>query len=195
MRKIIWGLVIVIVLAFVGIVYIVKKTDHKLANSDGLAPTANQATQNQQPTTTPEQSTSTPLSLPVKYDNTEYGFVFSLSTGWQGYSVYTKQWAGCSLNGTEDCSKAIKGPEIFIRNPNWSEQNPYEDIPVMVFTIDQWNQIQQDKLSVSAAPFPPSELGRNQKYVFALPSRYDYDFKTGFEEVEKIMQSNPLRAY
>jgi hypothetical protein len=65
----------------------------------------------------------------------------------------------------------------------------------MVFTLDEWNQVQQEKISVSAAPFGPSELGRNQQYVFALPPRYDYDFLTGFEEVEKIMQDNPLKAY
>ena len=65
----------------------------------------------------------------------------------------------------------------------------------MVFTPDEWAEIQQEKLAVSAAPIPPSELGQNQNYVFALPPRYDYDFRTGFEEVEKIMQSNPLKAY
>jgi hypothetical protein len=65
----------------------------------------------------------------------------------------------------------------------------------MVYTLDQWNQVQQGTLVVTAAPFPPSELGRNKTYVFALPPRYDYDFSTGFEEVEKIMQNNPLSAY
>lgn len=152
--------------------------------------------QNQPITTTPEQATTTSLSLPIKYDNSQYGFTFSLPADWKGFSIYTKQWDGCPLSsGSEDCSKAIHGPQIYIRNPNWTEQNPYEDIPVMVFFNNQWDLLNQEKISVSAAPFAPSELGHNKNYVFALPPRYDYDFRTGYEEVEKIMQNNPLQGY
>jgi hypothetical protein len=160
-----------------------------------VLPVPSQPVQIQPATTTPTQATSTTSALPVKYNNSQYGFIFSLPADWAGYSIYTKQWDGCPLTGMEDCSKAIHGPQIYIRNPNWTAQNPYEDIPIMVFTLDEWNQVQQEKISVSAAPFGPSELGRNQQYVFALPPRYDYDFLTGFEEVEKIMQDNPLKAY
>ncbi len=156
-------------------------------------PVVTQPSQNQA-TTTPPQATTTTLSLPIKYNNTEYSFTFSLPADWKGYTAFAKQWDGCPLDAG-DCSKPIHGPQIYIRNPKWTEKNHYEDIPVMVFTLDQWNQIQAEKLSVSAAPFPPSELGRNAKYVFALPPRYNYDFSTGFEEVEQIMQSSPLKAY
>lgn len=38
----------------------------------------------------------------------------------------------------------------------------------------------------------PSMLGQNSKYVFALPPRYNYAFPTGFEEVEKILETGPL---
>ena len=55
--------------------------------------------------------------------------------------------------------------------------------------------IQQEKISVSAAPIPPSELGRNNKYVFALPARYNYSFPIGYEEVDKILKENPLKAF
>jgi len=157
----------------------------------------NQPQQNQPATSTPEQATTTPLSLPIKYNNTQYGFIFSLPADWKGYSIYTKQWGGCPLakDGTENCSKTISGPEIYIRNPNWTAQNPYEDIPIMVFTLDEWNQVQQGTLVVTAAPFGPLEFGRNKTYVFALPPRFDYDFRTGYEEVENIVQSIPLKAY
>jgi hypothetical protein len=92
-------------------------------------------------------------------------------------------------------SQSIKGPEIFIRNPLWTQDNPYQDIPIMVFTYDQWNLIEQEKLAVSAAPIGPSELGRNAKYIFALPARYNFAFPAGFEEVEKIIESKPLSAF
>ena len=57
----------------------------------------------------------------------------------------------------------------------------------MVFTPAQWRSVRQEKFLVSAAPFGPGELGRNSKYVFALPPRYDYSFPPGYEEVEEIM--------
>jgi hypothetical protein len=146
-------------------------------------------------TSTPEQASTTPLSLPIKYNNTQYGFIFSLPADWKGYSIYSKQWVGDPLAGSKYTSQTIQGPEIYIRNPNWTEQNQYEDIPVMVLTPDEWKEVQNSTLAVSAAPIDPTELGSNKNYVFVLPPRFDWDFRTGFEEVEKIMQSNPLKAY
>ena len=65
----------------------------------------------------------------------------------------------------------------------------------MVFTLAQWGLVQAEKLSVGAAPIPPTELGRNSTYVFALPARYNYAFPTGYEEVEQILQGHPLQAF
>jgi hypothetical protein len=64
----------------------------------------------------------------------------------------------------------------------------------MVFTRAQWRSVQQEKFLVSAAPFGPEEIGRNSRYVFALPPRYNYAFPPGYEEVEQIIESGPLRA-
>jgi hypothetical protein len=58
----------------------------------------------------------------------------------------------------------------------WTEDNPMQDIPIMVLTLDQWGEVTAEKISVGAAPIPPSELGRNNKYVFALPARYNSHF-------------------
>jgi len=133
-----------------------------------------------------------PLDLPITYGNQMYGFNFSLPADWKGYSIVKDSWTGNYLDGS---SKTITGPVIKIRNPLWTKAKPYEDIPVMVFTIDEWSAITQEKLSVSAAPIAPSELGRNQTFVFALPARYNYDFNIGFEEVEQIIQNDPLQAW
>jgi hypothetical protein len=84
-----------------------------------------------------------------------------------------------------------KGPTIPIKNPDAERQ----DIPIMIFTHSQWLAMQKKgKFNVSAAPFPPSELGRNSRYVFALPARYNYAFPDGYEEVEKILSGKPLRG-
>ena len=64
----------------------------------------------------------------------------------------------------------------------------------MIFTKAQWKAIKAEKVAVSAAPIPPSKLGENSKYVFALPARYNFAFPAGYEEVDKIMEGKPLTA-
>jgi hypothetical protein len=77
----------------------------------------------------------------------------------------------------------------------WTAANKRQDIPIMVFTISQWNQVISEKISLGAAPFPPSDIGRNAPYVFAIPARYNYAFPTGYQEVDHIIQSKPLHPY
>jgi hypothetical protein len=60
----------------------------------------------------------------------------------------------------------------------------------MVFTLEDWNLIVSEKLSVGAAPIPPRELGRNSKHVFAIPARYNYAYPVGFEEVDEIINNS-----
>jgi len=64
----------------------------------------------------------------------------------------------------------------------------------MIFTIEQWEALEDGKFHIGAAPIGPTELARNSKYVFALPARYNYAFPTGYEEVEQILETNPLHA-
>ncbi len=66
--------------------------------------------------------------------------------------------------------------------------------PYPLFTHADWKLVNEGKISVSAAPFPPSELGRNARYVFALPPRFDYDFSTGYQEVESLIRQKSLHA-
>ena len=136
--------------------------------------------------TTPKTNTS------LVYKNSKYGFDFSLPLTWESYSIINDTWSG---NLVDDSSKTFTGPKIVIRHPLWSLQDPRQDIPVMVFTLDQWQLIEQEKLSLGAAPIGPSELGRNAKYVFALPARYNFAFPTGYEEVETIISEQPLKAF
>ena len=64
----------------------------------------------------------------------------------------------------------------------------------MIFTLSQWDSLQQGEFFIGAAPIGPSELGRNSRYVLALPARYNVAFPTGYEEVEIILNSNPLQT-
>lgn len=129
----------------------------------------------------------------IKYENTQYGFSFTLPKSWQGYTIVTDEWEGDPVNDN-DSGKAETGPMISIRHPAWTAQNPRQDIPVMIFTTDQWNSLQQEKFHIGAAPIGPSELGHNSQYVFALPARYNYAFPIGYEEVAAILESNPLQT-
>jgi hypothetical protein len=65
----------------------------------------------------------------------------------------------------------------------------------MVFTKAQWQLIEEHRLIVSAAGIGPGEIGRNKKYVFALPPRYNYALIDGWEEVYEIIQNHPLHAF
>ena len=122
----------------------------------------------------------------------DYGFSFDFPSSWDGYSAIETIWEG-NILGEEPGTQW--GPYILFRHPQWTEESPRQDIPIMLFTIEQWDLVQTGKLSVSAAPIPPSELGRNANYVFALPARYNFSFLEGFEEVEKILKKNPLHAF
>ncbi|WP_263365219.1 hypothetical protein [Edaphobacter bradus] len=142
--------------------------------------------------TTQASAEKSPKASSVVYVNRRYGFRFSLPASWKGYSILGGEWRG-GIPATNETTE--RGPEITIRHPLWTEDHPRQDIPIMVFTLRQWALIRQDKLIMSAAPFGPGEIGRNSKYVFALPPRFDYAFPTGYEEVEKIVQSKPLHPF
>ena len=128
----------------------------------------------------------------VVYSNADYGFTFSLPNDWKGYSIVENTWEGNSL---KDNISNETGPKIIIRNPNWTSALPYEDIPIMIFTLKQWNSYIAEDFSVGAAPIPASELSRNNAYVFALPARWNFDYSLGFEEADNILKSNPIKAF
>lgn len=128
----------------------------------------------------------------VLYENAEYGFSFSLPATWKGYSIVTDEWQGLPVGGNEP---AATGPLLSIRHPQWTEEVPRQDIPIMIFTVDQWEDLQEGEFHIGAAPIGPRELGRNSEYVFALPARYNYAFPAGFEEVEEILGGNPLKTF
>lgn len=125
---------------------------------------------------------------PVVYQNSEYGFNFYLPADWEGYTVVNETWEGTPTDG----GATQTGPRLILRSPKWTQDTPYQDIPLLVFTHEQWAQVAAEELSVSAAPIPPTVLGMNAKYVFALPARYNFAYPAGYEEVEHIIASEPL---
>ena len=137
-----------------------------------------------------KSSSPAAVSSSIIYKNNQYGFNFTLPKSWQGFSIINGSWEGYD---TATGKVTETGPMISIRHPQWTSKNPRQDIPIFVFTLDQWNLLQQEKFHIGAAPVGPSELGRNNKYVFALPARYNYAFPTGYQEVEQILKGHPLQ--
>lgn len=135
---------------------------------------------------------TTEASDAIVYKNTQYGFNFPLPKSWQGFAIVNEQWKGLAPGDSQTEKTIETGPVIYIRHPQWTAQNPRQDIPIMIFTFDQWDSLQQEKFHIGAAPMGPKELGRNARYVFALPARYNYAFPTGYEEVETILNRKPL---
>jgi hypothetical protein len=129
---------------------------------------------------------------PLVYRNKQFGFTFSLPRDWEGYSVVMRSWSGRDPNGSPGVER---GPEILIRHPKWSSTAPREDIPIMIFTRAQWELVSREKIIVSPAPFGPSELGSNDRYVFGLPPRFDFDELPGVEEVDAIVRGHTLHAF
>ena len=130
----------------------------------------------------------------IQYENAQYGFKFTLPKSWENYSVLTEKWDGSRITDDQGSSVPETGPMLKIRHPSWTSQRERQDIPIMIFTLTQWDDLQNGDLIVGAAPMPPSELGRNANYVFALPARFDYSFSEGYEEVESIIENKPLQA-
>jgi hypothetical protein len=127
----------------------------------------------------------------IVYRNAQYGFCFVLPASWKGYTILTDEWAGES----PDSSQKVGGPVIIIRHPKWTTANPYQDIPIWVFTPEVWKLVDSGEVSVSAAPYGPQELGDNSKYVFALPPRWIGFIDTlGQDELNAWMQQKRLQA-
>ena len=130
----------------------------------------------------------------IEYRNRQFGFCFVLPESWVGYSIVTDEWSGGNSNGPNGYQIIAHGPQISIRHPLWTKEDPRQDIPIMVFTRAQWNSLQKDEFHIGAAPIGPTELGRNRSFVFALPARYNFGELTGVEEVNQIMEGKPLHG-
>ncbi|MGA3033762.1 MAG: hypothetical protein ABSD70_10795 [Terracidiphilus sp.] len=129
----------------------------------------------------------------ILYRNLKYGFCFVLPASWTGYTIVQKTWRGTPMNNSEKAQ--ISGPQLLIRNPKWTEDNPYQDIPIMIFTRAQWKLAESDTYIFSAAPFGPGEVGRNHHYVFAQPPRWiGYADAAGMDEVMKWKIGDRLQA-
>jgi squalene-hopene/tetraprenyl-beta-curcumene cyclase len=126
----------------------------------------------------------------VVYRNARYGFCVDLPARWAGYEVIEEKWESGPASGGAPAS----GLKLRFRSPRWTKDAPREDIPILVFTTAQWRRVQKEKLIVSAAPIGPQALAQSERYVFALPPRWNYDSLPGLDDANRIVAGKPLRA-
>ncbi len=126
--------------------------------------------------------TTPPPSLPqnittLTYTDTTHNFSLELPKDWKGYTL---------VPGTIQF-----GEIITLRHPLWTKENPYMDIPILIYPIAQWQVWEKNNFEgyPTAAPMGPTERGRNAKYVFATAPRYNYSFAPGWETVDTIVES------
>src|SRR6266478_9377913 len=133
-----------------------------------------------------------PSALPLCYHNKEYGLVFFLPPGWQGYSVLVQQWDGETYSPATDKTIVVgHGPMITLRHPRWQSSAPFQDIPIVVFTRDQWDALHHGEFWPSLfAGGMMDELWHNQSFVFSMSSRYNWGELGGSKEVADIVEQN-----
>lgn len=112
----------------------------------------------------------------IIYKNDIYGFSLKLPLNWKGYTVVE--------------SDIDKGKKITIQYPPSISEVPHMDIPILIYTQEQWHTWELNNFEgyQTAAPIGPTKRAENLKYVFATAPRYNFSFQEGFEEVEKIIQ-------
>ncbi len=130
-------------------------------------------------------------ALPVCYQNAKYDLRFLLPAAWRGHSVLLEQWEGRTYSeATRGEAVTARGLLIILRHPEWTPKAPCQDIPIMVFTRTQWAADKQGQFTIGAGGFD-MELWHNEKYVFALSSRYNAaDNVKGWKEVGEIVEQN-----
>ena len=127
------------------------------------------------------------------YTNNEFGFNMTFPDSWKGYTVVEQSWVGHVINNYQ---QTYSGPMIVFKNPQTTSTQPWQDIPIMVFTPEVWNMVSGNNptVSVSAAPIGPAKVGENAKYVFATPPRwYGFTDAIGFQEAVDIVKT--FKAY
>ena len=136
---------------------------------------------------------SQPPGMPLRYHDGRYGFTFFLPASWRGYSASVQQLKDERYSTAED--KQITcgyTPMITLRHSQWRTDAPYQDIPILVFTLAQWDALHRGELWPSLfAGGAMDELWHDHEFVFAMSSRYNgADDVRGWKEVAEIVERN-----
>jgi hypothetical protein len=130
---------------------------------------------------------------PMRYHEARYDLTFSLPSSWRGCSVAVRELDDQKYSLTDD-KEVLVGhtPMITLRHPQWHASGPYQDIPILVFSRAQRDELHRGELWPSLfAGGVMYELWHNRRFVFAISSRYNADNEVrGWKEVAGIIERN-----
>ena len=124
------------------------------------------------------------------YENKTYGFSMKFPNSWKGFYVEKSTWQGQKIDGEKVGD--YKGVELIFKNPQTTEKQQYQDIPIMVFIPDVWQLVSGSNptITISATPIGPEKIGENEKYIFATPPRwYGFTDAVGYKEALEILKT------
>ncbi len=134
-----------------------------------------------------------PAGLPVRFRDERYGLTFYLPAAWRGYSVSVQQLDDERYSPGGATQIVVGNTSMSVlRHPQWQPNAPYQDIPILVFTRDQWDAFHHGELWPSLfAGGTIDELWHNGRFVFAMWSRYNAaDEVRGWREVAAVVEQN-----
>jgi hypothetical protein len=137
------------------------------------------------------KSSKHPAGLPLCYRNAQCDFTFHLPASWRGYGVVVQQWGGQTYLAAVDRAEVTqRGAILILRHPQWTAKDPYQDIPILVFTRSQWNGMRQGRFVVGAGGVW-QEIKHTPQYVFAISSRFNADDSVkGWKETSEAVERN-----
>lgn len=142
-----------------------------------------------EPRGTSKRSPSLQPSSATIYHNDSYGLTFHLPSDWTGYGVLRDRW---QANEHDDILNrdvlAGTGPILILRHPKWRLGHRRQDIPILVFTTEQWKAAVPERIYAGGVIH---ELCRNKHYVCGIYSRFAAaDGIPGAQEAQKAAMQN-----
>ncbi len=125
--------------------------------------------------------------LKIEFINDKYHFSIYLPKEWEGYQVITEQETGDKES--DELFRNIDNEYIVmtIRHPNWTKEEPYQDISLVIFRMEQWNNNVNDATGDDYDLLPHMVPGGDGRYLITInPAAYD-DTLRRYDEVMKII--------
>ena len=137
------------------------------------------------------ETASQPSGLALRYHNAQYGLRFFLPAEWQGYLPIIQSWDAALWSADHQTVIGVeRGAVVVLRNPRWRPEDPYQDVPIMVFTRRQWDALKK-RVFFPYAGGVISEFYHTESYVFGIYSRYNADDSLkGWREAGDILRQN-----
>jgi hypothetical protein len=123
----------------------------------------------------------------IEYLNDEYNFGIYLPKEWKGLTVSTSK-----VTGDKDLDELFsKIDEEFlvmnIRHPKWTKEEPYQDISIVIFRANEWNENVTNAVDGDFDLLPLNIPGGGNEYIFrSNPIAYKSSLK-GYSEVVEII--------